>query len=353
METMKECNIDLLVAGCSTNCLHCYVDGGPAPSMHLNDMEYLFSRLEKIDKLLHEEPLSFSVTLDNEPANHPEALAVFRLTERYLSSFYFHHGSTTGIPFLQRKDRNELLDFLVHAGWSEVSFAVHGAKKNHNFIVNHPRGLEHLIEASHLFHAHGFRVGVSLMLSKALIEAQMQIERILSEIDPDYRMLVIPLHAPNQRMKQYLKLRPTLKECVELLPTVSSWGIEVEPFVSQIEGLHLHAVMEKMAKTPFDSFQWPKSQDVAYYSVHPNLDLYYGNTGDERKKVGNFRDLSDENVVKTIISSKANETFCHGRYSEEKLRLIYERAQQKNFSFPDWVFPDLDSVICCLADVLL
>lgn len=353
MEKMKECNIDLLVAGCSTNCLHCYVDGGPASYMPLDDMEYLFFRLKTINGLLLHEPFSFSVTLDNEPANHPQALTVFHLAERYLKPFYFHHGSTTGIPYLQRKDRDELLSFLFDAGWKEVSFAVHGAEKNHNLMVKHPNALGYLMEASDLFHAHGFQVGVSLMLSKALIQNQLQMEGILTKLNPNFRMLVIPLHAPNQRMKQYLKFRPTLKECMELLTVVSKWGINEETFSKQIERFHLHGVMDRMAKTPFDSFPWPKSQDVAYYCVHANLDLYYGNTGDERRKIGNFRELSDEVIVSTIKSSKANDTFSHGRLRDEDLQLIYDGVVENPLSYPDWVFPDLDSAICCLADLFL
>lgn len=353
MDKPKECNIDLLVAGCSTTCLHCYVDGGPAPWMDLGDVEYLFSRLHTINALLQEEPISFSVTLDNEPANHPEALAVFRLAEQYLSSFYYHHGSTTGIPYVQRRERDKLLDFIFDAGWREVSFALHGAEKNHNLMVRHPRALEHLLEAARLFHAHGFRVGTSLMLSKSLIQDQMQMKRILSDIEPDFRMLVIPLHAPNQRMKEYLKLRPTLKESMDILSMVSRWGMDADAVYSQLKSFHLHGVMESMAETPFDSFPWPRSHEVAYYSVRPNLDLYDGNTGDERRKIGNLKDLSDYELVEIIKSSKANETFSDMRYSDDERKVIYEHVQQKSLSCPDWVFPDLDSAICCLADVIL
>lgn len=32
-----EINIDLLVAGCNTCCLHCYVNGGPSPMMPMDD----------------------------------------------------------------------------------------------------------------------------------------------------------------------------------------------------------------------------------------------------------------------------------------------------------------------------
>lgn len=61
-------NIDILVAGCNTNCQHCYVDGGPGPAMKFEDFQKSLNHLLPIMKAMGN---SFSFTLDNELYNHP------------------------------------------------------------------------------------------------------------------------------------------------------------------------------------------------------------------------------------------------------------------------------------------
>ncbi len=321
--------------------------------MSFEDVEYSFARLARIYERLSQESFEFSVTLDNEPANHPQAISVLHLTERYLTPFYYHHGSTTGIPFIRRADRDDLLRFLKMAGWDEVSFAIHGAKENHNVIVQRPGALQSLKKASTLFSEHQFTICVSLMLSKALIEDQLEVEKLLAEIDPDFTMMVIPLHAPNTRMVEYLKWRPTLHEALGILPKAKKWGCDVKRISDQLQQFHLHQVIQQVKEISFEVFDWPKSQDVAYYSLQPNLDLYYGNTGYEIRRVGNIRALSDDVIVELIKSSPANDSFFDYRLSHDERKYLYKRIREETLEYPDWIFPDLDSALCCLADLIL
>lgn len=349
---MKSCNMDLLIAGCSTNCRHCYADGGPAREMSWENIAYLFRRMSRLNDRLLTEPINFSVTLDNEPANHSEALAVYRLAEECLMPFYYHHGSTTGLPYLRGSDRNEILTLMRRAGWNEVSLCIHGGEVSHNRLVNHPTVFQSLVRATKQFREHGFRLGVSLMLSTCLIEGLDQVQALLERLDPDFTLLVVPLHAPTKRMRDYLELRPTLEQCVTSLPQISQWGIDPDELIDQLNRYHLDWVMEEMTNTPFEALAWPESRDRVYYSIHPNLDLFYGNTGDERKKIGNLRELSDEDLIESLLSDQPNETFT-SRLSRDDLRLLYDALKQGSYDFPDWVFPDLDSALCCLYELLI
>ena len=142
-----EYNIDILVAGCNTRCMHCYVDGGPGPCMAPEDFRLCLDRLgpafERFGRRL-------SFTLDNELYNHPGALALLRYVADHAAANYFHHGSTTGIALLRRADRRALLKLLLDNGWAKASFAIHGGAASHNRIVANPEGLDALVKAAAL-----------------------------------------------------------------------------------------------------------------------------------------------------------------------------------------------------------
>ena len=54
---------EVTIAGCATNCAHCYVDGGPAPQMKLSDYEFC---IQKIKPVLDRLGGDVAVTLGNE-----------------------------------------------------------------------------------------------------------------------------------------------------------------------------------------------------------------------------------------------------------------------------------------------
>lgn len=45
---MMEYNIDILVAGCNTTCMHCYVNGGKFPAMKMEDFFYCIEKLKAV-----------------------------------------------------------------------------------------------------------------------------------------------------------------------------------------------------------------------------------------------------------------------------------------------------------------
>ncbi len=68
-------NFDLLITGCNTRCRHCYVNGGPGKMMPLADA---LDAMEKLDALAELLPDEVSLTLDNEPMNHPDIGVIIR-----------------------------------------------------------------------------------------------------------------------------------------------------------------------------------------------------------------------------------------------------------------------------------
>ena len=162
-----EYNIDILVAGCNTTCMHCYVNGGAAPAMDIDDFKLCMDKLSPIFRKLKD---NISFTLDNELFNHPKAVEILEYIEKNCFKNYYHHGSTTGIAFLNHPKQKEVLHILKKNNWTVVSFAIHGGYLTHNRIVNNEKGLESIIKASHIFKNNGFDVWISLMITKELID---------------------------------------------------------------------------------------------------------------------------------------------------------------------------------------
>ena len=94
-------NIDFLVSGCSTQCVHCYVNGGPGPFMQTDDALACIEKLDQISALLPEEA---SFTLDHEPMNHPEIAKILHAASHTKHIINYHHGMTA------RCDRRRLLN---------------------------------------------------------------------------------------------------------------------------------------------------------------------------------------------------------------------------------------------------
>lgn len=184
-----EYNIDILVAGCNTTCMHCYVNGGKFPTMKIEDFAYCIEKLKPVFSYFGKK---INFTLDNEVYNHPQADEILEIVEKECAPSYFHHGSTTGIAILNHPKKVQILDILKRNGWLDVSFAIHGGKENHNKIVHNNEGMDSIIAASKMFKDAGFTVNLSLMLSKVFRDDLEEVEKLLKEISYDYLYPVIP-----------------------------------------------------------------------------------------------------------------------------------------------------------------
>ena len=71
---------------------------------------------EKLDALAEFLPFEASFTLDNEPMNHPDIASIIRKakTTRYIENY--HHGMTSGIALMRRKDRHAVMQAYLDCG---------------------------------------------------------------------------------------------------------------------------------------------------------------------------------------------------------------------------------------------
>lgn len=81
-------NFDILISGCNTRCRHCYVNGGPGGMMKAEDALLLIEKLDSLAELL---PFEASLTLDNEPMNHPDIASIIHKAAAANHIENYHH----------------------------------------------------------------------------------------------------------------------------------------------------------------------------------------------------------------------------------------------------------------------
>lgn len=172
-------NFDILVSGCNTRCKHCYVNGGPGSMMKLEDA-LLF--IEKLDALAEFLPFEASFTLDNEPMNHPDIAPIIRkaATTRYIE--HYHHGMTSGIALMRRKDRHAVMQAYLDCGYRDFGITIHGNAAHHDEIVRREGALKIAIEAAEFMKSCGAEVGASLMFNRFFAEDADEIDGMLQQL---------------------------------------------------------------------------------------------------------------------------------------------------------------------------
>lgn len=296
-----EYNIDILVAGCNTTCMHCYVNGGKAPIMEIDDFKLCIDKLKPVFENLKR---NIGFTLDNEIFNHADALEILEYVEQNCYSNYFFHGSTTGIAFLNHTNQKELLKLLKRNGWTAIGYAIHGTESIHNKIVNSNDGLKAIIESSRIFKKEGFDVYIYLMITKELIKSLPELSEVLSEISYDHIGTVIPLYLPTQRLMKYQSIRCNKDDCDVLYEFLSNMKVDVESLKSKVELYNEETVYKTLTAKSIEVKL--SSNNTAYFHIDPKLDFYLGNTGSTLKYLGNIKQMSSEEILNCIVTAKDN-----------------------------------------------
>lgn len=331
-----EYNIDILLAGCSTNCRHCYVNGGPAKSMEQSDAELCFDRLIPVFQHFGKE---VSFTLDNEAYLYPELPTLFQRIRENCFENYAHHGSTTGIAFNHRQDKEELWKLQAEMGLAYGCITFHGGRDNHNFITRNPHSFEELVTYGHFVKTHGGQLSVNLILSKFLIADREELTCVLKELQPGEVFLSVPNCAPNKRLFDYQQWRANIDDCELLTGYLSAWGIpEAEKMDKLRAGTH-EALLKK-----YFAEGMPAEPEQAFLTVHRDLSLWYGNTGVEQTLWGDLRDLSSQTIISLMEACKPTWNFYpHAFKTPPELSRV--AAYAANCKDQSLVYSDLDSLL--------
>lgn len=332
-------NFDILLAGCNTNCRHCYVNGGPGPLMATEDFDLCMTKLRPVFAHFGAHA---TFTLDHELYMHPDLFYIFSRIQRLCWNNYYHHGATTGIAFNHRRDRDAVWQFQREHDIAYSSVTFHGANAHHNEITRNSRsfeeGLEHL---QYVRENHG-SVYISLMLSSLLVADRDKITELVQTISPDYVYFAIPSFPPTQRMLAYQPYRATYEEALRLEGYLSAWHVSEPDILGRFHAFNTEAIFETLKA--HSDFSFLPQPDAVFLSVHQNLDLFYGNSGVETKKLGNLRTLSSEEILDFLTHCRPNYTFFPSCFRNPPSYEAFLSDVARNLS-PNYIYPDLDSFI--------
>ena len=299
-----EINFDLLVAGCNTRCMHCYVNGGPSKAMPLAD---ILTCLEKLDALAALLPWPSSFTLDNEPMNHPELCRIIPAAVQTKHIKYYHHGMTTGIALIGRPDRDAVMRAYFDAGFRRFGITLHGNAEHHDTIVRRRGAYRASVAAAEYMKAQGAEIEVSLMFNRYFPEDAESLGAAVSALEPDNIWFAVPNYTPHRNMPAFEPFRGTLDDLLILRPWLSRWRQDEAALLrdSATVGIVKNRLWQDLSlKTLFSA-----PQDEMYLTVHPDCRLFMGNTGTETRDLGDLRTLDIEKTAALISASPGNRDY--------------------------------------------
>ena len=303
-------NFDILISGCNTRCRHCYVNGGPGGMMKTEDALLCIERLGSLAELL---PFEASLTLDNEPMNHPDFTSIIRKAAAADRIRNDHHGMTSGIALMRRKDRDAVMEACLDCGCRDFGITIHGNALHHDEIVRREGAYRTAIEAAEFMRSCGAEVGVSLMFNRWFAFDADEIDAAIRRLQPAYIYFAVPNFTPHARMTDFEPYRGSLETLRRISPWLEKWkqnkgGPAETPCTIGMLGGQLRHGLDIVSL-----FRRP--QDEIYMTVHQNGDLFIGNTGVETGRLGNLLTLDIRRTAERISELPGNRDY--GAFYEE------------------------------------
>lgn len=297
-----EINVDFLVSGCNTQCVHCYVNGGPGPLMQTDDALACIEKLDQIAALL---PGKSSLTLDHEPMNHPEIAKILHAASHTKHISNYHHGMTTGVGLMARSDKEAVVQAYLENGYDEFGITLHGVSTHHDEITNRKGTFDKTIDAARFLSQQGCRVQISLMVNRFFAEDADQISRLIDDIGTDDIYFAIPIFTPHSNMILFEPYRATLETFESIYSYLPKWGQDAGKTVERAWENSVGRVEEKLQYMDLRHL-WKEKQDVLYLTLHQDCTLYVGNFGVETQTLGDLRELDPKSVAEMIQKLPGN-----------------------------------------------
>lgn len=325
-------NIDLLVAGCNTRCMHCYVEGGSAPHMTLERFQLALDRLLPVFDHFGER-LRF--TLDNELYSHPQCMEILSLVAQNAPLYYDHHGSTTGIALMDHPKRDELVMLLKEQGWDSAGLTIHGLYEEHDRVVARAGALRVLKDCADYLHSRGMHTMLSLMVSSLLLKDTQAFIPLIRTIPSVHAFMVIPLFMPTKRLIAYQKYRLDAEQFEPVYHLAHSLDIETDHLRHAVACYQEDRLMQWTAQEVMTCFA---KQQTAYFHVDASLDFYEGNTGAALRRRGNLASASAKEIVSWLEQASANAYDATQIRSEQVLEAVSKghlKRSARNLVYPD------------------
>lgn len=334
-------NIDLLVAGCNTRCKHCYVNGGPGPMMPVEDV---LACIEKLDTLAEYLPGEVSVTLDHEPMSHPHIARILDAASHTSRMQNYHHGMTTGIGLMQRRDRDAVVDAYMAHGYTHFGITIHGGPEHHDEMVRRTGAYEGTMAAAEYLKAQGAEIEMSLMLNAYFPQDSGAITELVEQLRPEKIALVIPIFTPHPHMLDFEPYRASMQTVLLLQKDLEQWGLNAPEVENRARKTTIAAGVAQLKQGPKLQELFAQAQDELYLTVHPDCKLYVGNSGAETCCLGDVRSIDLKAVAEKIRALPGNRDYG-AFYNAEELPST-ERLVDALEGLPQtMVYGDFESIL--------
>lgn len=334
-------NFDFLVAGCNTRCQHCYVNGGPGPLMPLEDGLLC---IEKLDAMAEYLPSGASFTLDHEPMNHPCINQIIHAASMTKHIQNFHHGMTTGVGLMHRKDKEDVIRAYLDCGYDTFGITLHGNAQRHDEIVRRKGAFDTAVAAAEFMKSQGAKVNVSLMLNRYFTEDADALSGVIDQLLPADIWLAMPIFTPHRNMLDFESHRATLHTVESLHGYLASWKRNADEILQKAKTNTIAAAISKLKQGIDLRERFNQKQDELYMTIHPDCRLYVGNSGGEVRCLGDLREMDVKEAAQIINKLPGNRDY--GAYynveaipSSDALIAVLEELPQ------DLVYGDFESIL--------
>lgn len=300
-----EINIDFLVAGCNTRCKHCYVNGGPGPLMPTGDALLC---VEKLDEMARYLPEGTSLTLDHEPMNHPGLPQILRAVSRAENIVNYHHGMTTGVGLMCRKDKEAVVQSYLENGYHNFGITIHGAAAHHDEITRRRGSYDASVAAAKFLMDMGGRVEVSLMMNRFFAEDADAISRLVDELGTENIWFAIPIFTPHSNGLAFEPYRAALDVFEEIQEHLCRWHQNARDLLETARGNTIGAAAERLRGMDLRQL-WQTEQTELYLTLHQDCKLYVGNSGSETRCLGDLRALDIQETAEIICALPGNRDY--------------------------------------------
>ena len=299
-------NIDFLVAGCNTRCQHCYVNGGPGPMMSTEDAILCIERLDTLAAYLTRE---ISFTLDHEPMNHPQIAQIIRAAAQTKYIQNYHHGMTTGIGLMHRKDKDAIVKAYMDQGYDMFGITIHGNAAHHDAIVRRKQAYDYAVAAADYLKSSGAKIEVSLMLNRYFAENAKSITAMLGQLQPNYIGFAVPIFTPHSNMMDFELHRASIETVKDIQEYLPKWQQDYTEIIRTAEKNTVASVIERLELGADVENLFAQKQDELYLTLHQDCRLYVGNSGAETKCLGDLRTIDLEATAEMIDTLPGNRDY--------------------------------------------
>ena len=344
--------IEITVAGCTTSCAHCYVNGGHAPTMSFDDFSFCAEKLAEVFKYLDGD---IAVTTGNEPFCHPQITEILDCLSSTLPcyfSFADYFVPTTGTALINHKKRERILDLLRTFGADGFMLAVHGNEQTHDCLVNRTGAYYDIFKTADFLSEQGFGIMFNLIVSKHLFSGlESGIDAMMSCKNADCR-LTVPIYVPTTRMKKYQKHRADILDCTKIARTASTMGIKTDALLKNCEFYNEHSIVNGIITDGFDyAFEKSLAPQWKFFNITQKLDIFFGNAGAHTKLLGNMRTLSTQQLLDELSMMSTNYDY-NAYYPDNAFENLEHKFKSLSSTRPSLVYPSKQDCIYALLHEL-